>query len=702
VRLTSTALLAIACGICAFAASDARAEDPRILRAETIEVLDERVRPAEVYQDVPVETEVLTADDLRQLPAINLIEALDNIPGLVIQGRVQGQRGAVRIDGLPPEYTELLVNGQRYAGENGEAVDLGDLLFADVERVEILRGPQALRVSSRAAGGVINLVTRKPPTDGWALNVLAGGGDHDRRALEASAAYGTEKLSGSLIIDHNGEGGFDNPFPGSTDPRDGLPTSFGEGSTYRTTDVYTTLFGNPSDEVEIRARFGYRLRDEGFAINNGPITSRREDERFLANLESDWQATDDILLYSRLTFSHNTTDTSVGRPFVFEDDYERLEFGTELFAELWGSSHIISLGADLVSNGIELTEGAIPTSIDNPSLMPQTLEQRTYQAGIFLVAESEITDWFSLEGGLRFEMRDGFTPELLPQAAVLLTPLRWGDGRSIKLRLSGGRAARYPSLRELYQPDAPQNGGSYFLAGNSDLEQETVWAVRGSIEINPVSWLSGTVSGFYSETENRIRSRFQGREIQVGTTTLPADPALCPVFPDRCTDQILPTLRSVFEADNIDSLQIRGIEARLEFRPYKWLELQVGYTWLETALKDSNVAADELPNNPRHIVSGKLVLSAPQRYGSELTLRGGWRDRALIENSGTGLVSFVTDARSRDSFDVDMRLRQPLEQWIGVEVDLFVDGGNLSDNRVVDSNQIRGRSFFAGIQGRFN
>src|SRR5690606_40387342 len=94
---------------------------PPTVRAETIAVEDERVRPAEIYQDTPVETEILDEQRLRDLPAVDAIEALDAIPGIRITGQVQGQRGAVRIDGLPPEFTEILVNGQRYAGENEEA-----------------------------------------------------------------------------------------------------------------------------------------------------------------------------------------------------------------------------------------------------------------------------------------------------------------------------------------------------------------------------------------------------------------------------------------------------------------------------------------------------------------------------------------------------------------------------------------------------
>ncbi len=694
----STCALSLALAL-AFSASAAAADE--VLRAETIRVEDERIRAAEVYQDVPVETEIITSEDLRDTPGVDAIEALDAIPGLRITGRVQGQRGAVRIDGVPEEYTEIYVNGQRYAGENGEAIDLGDQLFFDLDRIEILRGPQALRHSARAGGGVINFVTRPPPTKGWAIGGQIAKGDQGQSAVKSTVGYGTERVGGTVVFQRLTNDGFDDPFRGSSDPRDGLPTTFGKGSEYRTSDLYATLFAKPSDRIQLRSRFGYRIRDEGFAIDSQPISSRREDERFLGNLELDVDVTDTLRFYGKFTASHNTTESDTSREFELADDLERLQLGVEYFLEAGATTHLITLGFDGFSNGIRIEEGEIPDTIDNPALQPAQEQRRYFQTGAFVVTESEFTDWFSFEGGLRIEHNSDFDAEVLPQAALLFTPVRLDEDRALKLRLSAGRAARYPTLRELYQPPAPQNGGAYFLGGNAGLRQETVWSARTSVEATPVRWISVNGSFYYNLTDDRIRSRFRGNQLQVGENVIPADPTLCPIFPEFCADQVIPILSSVFEADNIDDIRTWGAEARVEFRPKEWLELQLGYTYTRTKIEDSNLAAKELPNTPRHIVNGKLDLVAP-KIETRFTTRFSWRDRALIEASGTGLVSFVTTDQSRDSYEIDARVLQPLEQWLGIEMDLFVDGNNLNDNRVRDSYQIRGRSFLAGIQGRWN
>lgn len=675
-------------------------EEPAVYRADEIVVETQMLAPAEIYLDTPVETEVLTAEELRTLPGVDPLDALDAIPGIRIERRVQGQRGAVRIDGLPPEFTEILVNGQRYSGENGEAIDLGDQLFTNLERIEILRGPQALRYSPRAAGGVINFISRDPPQTGWSVAGEAGGGDQEQARFAPTLGWGNEKLGLITSYDYRQIGGFDSPNRGSTDPDDGLASPFGEGSLFRTHDVYSTLQARPTEKLELTARLGYRMRDERFAVDDGPVTARRETDRWLFSQDVRLAITAATQLNGTLTWSREHQDSDVGRSFSLTDDLTRLQLGVEHAREIGATFHVLTLGVDTSTVGIEVNEGPVPSEIDNPSLAVGDLEDRYVQGGGFVILESDLSSWLQSEIGLRYQMREDFKPELLPQAALIVRPWRWDDERSVKLRLSAGRAVRYPTLRELRQPPVPQLGGTYFLAGSEQLDAETAFAIRLGLEANPTRWLSGSVVGFYSQTSDRIRAFDQGNRIQVGTGFIPANPVLCPVQPAFCTDQTPALLSPVFENANIDDLTSYGVEARLELRPHALVELSIGYTWNRNRVDDSNIDIDELPNSPEHIASGRLRLTAPV-LGTILTARGQWRDRAVIENSGTGLLSFATSAESNTSFDLDFRLVQPLEEYVGHRIDLFADLQNATDNRVIDSNVVRGRRFFVGMKWEF-
>lgn len=673
-----------------------RGEGDGVVRAEVIVFETELLKPAEIYQDTPVETEILTEEDLRRLPAVDAIEALEAIPGIRITRQVQGQRGAVRIDGLPPEFTELLVNGQRYAGENGEAQDLGDLLFANLDRIEILRGPQALRYTSRAAGGVVNIITKDPPRDGWTVSGLGAAGDQDRVSAEANLGWGTESFGGVFTYDFNRIGGFRTP-----DDSDGLSSPFGEGSLFRTHDLYGTIVARPNPALELKTRLGYRLRDEGFAIDDGPITARRENERWLLSQDLRFTLLDTTTLFGTLTSSYEDQDSSVGREFELIDDRTRLELGLEHVQPLGSTMHVFTLGADLSTNGIQMKDGPLAESIDNDDLEPADVDERFFRAGLYAILESDLNGWLQTELGVRYQMHEDFKPELLPQAAILIKAWRWGPDRALKLRLSAGRAVRFPALRELFQPPSAQLGGAYFLAGSEDLSPEKAWAFRAGLEANPKRWISGSVVGFYSEASDRIRAFGNGDTIRVGEEVIPANPVLCAAgLLEFCSDQVSPTESSIFASANLDDVESFGIEARLELRPHETVELKLGYIWNRTRVTDSNIDIDELPNSPRHVANGQLRLTAPVS-DTVLTLRGQWRSRALIEQSGTGLLSFATGEKSDPSFEMDLRLLQPLERWLGREIDLFFDVNNVTDNRVIDSLAVRGRSFLAGIRGSF-
>ncbi|MEZ4331646.1 MAG: TonB-dependent receptor [Myxococcota bacterium] len=679
--------------------TDAPDDSPATFRAETIAVEDERVRPAEIYQDTPIETEVLERERLDALPATDAIQALEAIPGIRITSQVQGQRGAVRIDGLPPEFTEILVNGQRYAGENERAIDLGDMLFANIDRIEILRGPQALRYTARAAGGVINIITQAPPEDGPAAEAMIAHGDQQNVRGDLIGAWGTPNLGGSLVYRYTQIGGFETPHPDSQDLDDGLPTTFGKGSLYRTHDLYGTISARLVDALELTTRLGYRIRDDGYAIDDEPITSRREDQRLLFSQDGKLTLGSATSLHGTLTHSTDLVDTSVGRIFRLDDSYTRLQLSGERILEIGPTTHILTLGADLSTFSIELEDGPIDPNI---AVRPSELQERIDRGGVFAILESEFTSWLSSEIGIRREMHSRFFPAWLPQAAVLITPWRWDAERALKLRLSAGRAVRYPSLREIFQPPSPQLGGGYFLAGSRDLSPEKAWALRASVEANPVRWLSVAATGFYSRTHDSIRASDRGQSIQVGETPIPANPILCPADPIWCSDRVEPVLSTVYQSTNLDDLRSYGIEARVDLRPTEWVGLQLGYTWNRSLVTDSNLSLrdDRLPNSPEHIANGALTLTAP-RLATTLTARGQWRDRAIIERSGTGLAGFASGEESNTSFTLDLRLRQPFDRWLGRSVEVFADVLNATDNRVIDSYVVRGRSFLIGLRGRF-
>ena len=98
------------------------------------------------------------------------------MPGVNLTGNSSsGQRGNNRqidIRGMGPENTLILVDGKPVSSRNsvrygwrGERDTRGDSNWVppeEVERIEVLRGPAAARYGSGAAGGVVNIITKRP------------------------------------------------------------------------------------------------------------------------------------------------------------------------------------------------------------------------------------------------------------------------------------------------------------------------------------------------------------------------------------------------------------------------------------------------------------------------------------------------------------------------------------------------------------
>src|SRR5262249_13034267 len=106
---------------------------------------------------------VITADDIADKQFQTLPDALNDVPGLnVVQTGGPGGQTSVFTRGTNQNHTKILVDGIDVSDPstpNG-TFDLANLLLSDVERIEVLRGPQSGLYGSDAIGGVISVTTK--------------------------------------------------------------------------------------------------------------------------------------------------------------------------------------------------------------------------------------------------------------------------------------------------------------------------------------------------------------------------------------------------------------------------------------------------------------------------------------------------------------------------------------------------------------
>jgi vitamin B12 transporter len=118
--------------------------------------------------------------------SIPVIDLLRDVPGVAFSrtGGV-GSLTTVRIRGAESDQTVLLIDGVKLNDPSspGGGFNFADLLVGNLERIEVLRGPQSTLYGSQAIGGVVHIITRSGDVPFGASITLEGGDLNTKRAL---------------------------------------------------------------------------------------------------------------------------------------------------------------------------------------------------------------------------------------------------------------------------------------------------------------------------------------------------------------------------------------------------------------------------------------------------------------------------------------------------------------------------------------
>lgn len=128
-------------------------------------------------QEVGSAVTVITAEDIERKQVRIVSDVLREVPGVAVsRSGAIGSFTQVRIRGAEGNQTLVLIDGVEVNDPSGGSeFDFGNLLAADIERIEVLRGPQSALYGSDAIGGVINIITKKGRGPTTASLSLEGG-----------------------------------------------------------------------------------------------------------------------------------------------------------------------------------------------------------------------------------------------------------------------------------------------------------------------------------------------------------------------------------------------------------------------------------------------------------------------------------------------------------------------------------------------
>ncbi len=132
-------------------------------------------------KEVSAAVQVITKSEIESIGAANLEQALHLATGVQIGTNSGTGKKSPMIRGFDSRFSTILINGRRLAAEPDQLYELNRITLANVERIEIVRGPMSVLYGTEAMGGVINIIVRNSDTRSLLLSADLGtyGGDNN-------------------------------------------------------------------------------------------------------------------------------------------------------------------------------------------------------------------------------------------------------------------------------------------------------------------------------------------------------------------------------------------------------------------------------------------------------------------------------------------------------------------------------------------
>src|SRR5712691_2829588 len=213
--------------------------------AEAAPVIVSATRTEIPLDQSPSSVSVIDSQDIDRKQIERVGDALREVPGLsVVQTGTPGQLTSVFMRGLRSEHTQVLLDGVPINQGLQGAFNFADLTTDNIERIEVVRGPQSILYGPRALAGVIQIFTKQGEEAPGATFAAEGG------------SYGTfrENVQSDGKIDM-----FDYSFGASRLDTDNARPN----NQYRNTAAIADVGWSPNETVRISSLFTYSLSDTG-------------------------------------------------------------------------------------------------------------------------------------------------------------------------------------------------------------------------------------------------------------------------------------------------------------------------------------------------------------------------------------------------------------------------------------------------------
>ncbi|HML27394.1 MAG TPA: TonB-dependent receptor [Hyphomicrobium sp.] len=578
---------------------------------------------------------IITSKEIAAQQRRTLPDVLKMVPGLnIVQTGGPGGQTSVFIRGTNSNHSKILIDGIDVSDPStpNRTFDLGQMLAMDIERVEVLRGPQSGLYGADALGGVILIYTKKgygPPK----ATAMIEGGSFGTFNQATSIGGGTDRYNYYVNISHYRAD--DIPV---TPNNLLLPGEQSHANRYDNWTYSSRVGVEIAKDVTINFVARYTdgtLRYTGDAydpITNtshpSPYQSGSDVDDFYSRSEVVWRTFGNLTNYFGINYSNSQTD-NIDQVKLSGNSYyqgDRVKYD-------WRSVWNIAPGYTLVTGAehqIEQFDGrqinVINSGGDVSDGRQHTFAQE-WNNGAYTELQGEVIHNLFVAANVRYDDNENFGGHTTWRAA----PVYAIESTGTKIKGSIGTGFKAPSLSQRFQ-DYP----AYFFYGNPALKPE-----------ENTGYDVGFEQAIFSD-----RAQFGATYFRNDITDL--------------IESVYDPTTFVSTYANVGRAETDGVEAFVSADLSKDLRLRADYTYTQATNEETGAWLLRRPHNKASVTldwrptNKLLVTGAVLYYGDSLDI-----NRATFKNeilASFTVVNVAADYKLTDNISIYGRIDNLLDE----------------------------------------
>jgi vitamin B12 transporter len=447
-------------------------------------------------------TTVYTRKDIERLQVQTLPDLLRGTSGIdMTQQGGYGKITSVFMRGTNPDQLLVLIDGIKVGSVTAGTTPFEFIPIDQIERVEIIRGPQSSLYGSEAIGGVIQIFTRKGNIqDKPSVVVDAGGGSYKTYRVAGTVSGKWKNSWYTLGSSGLGSHGFN--------ARDAVPGPFGfyqpDNDGYDNAAVNARLGHRFDNNAEVEAFF---MRTQGHTDYDGIFQDKTDFVEQVAGTSGSIDIMDNWR--STLRFGQSQDDQDqFAQDGAFSSKFNSTRWNASWLNQFTLSDeHQLILGSDYRLDEVDSSE--------------KYTENSRYDVGVFTELHSQLWDDHFVNASVRYDNNEAFGDYVTGNVGW-----RYNWDYGISMLASFGNAFKAPSFNDLYFPNygnpnlKPEESTSFEtgLVGNHDWVQWEIRAYHTNID-NLITPTMAPVT-FNFRAENIGKAQIDGIETEIGAQWL--------------------------------------------------------------------------------------------------------------------------------------------------------------------------------------